>query len=158
MTSMSPLWRLISADRSAPVLLAWYGSACLFDLQDLNALLIWNLFYEYYNYYALLQLINRIISIRSCFSAYGKAITPAQNTIYARPSYIILEAESDTAYAFLYETTCSIGGTTGETHTQGYMFSAHGEKSSVKLDIQPVSWNGGDGAVGEITFVYKGGR
>ncbi len=90
-------------------------------------------------------------------SAFGNATTPAANTICARPNYIILEATSDTAYNFLYETTCSLGGTTGETHTQGYKFSAHGEKSSVKLDIQPVSWNGGGAAVGEVTFVYQGG-
>lgn len=90
-------------------------------------------------------------------AAFGKATQPAANTIQERPHYIILEAESDTAYNFLYETTCSVGGTTGETHTQGYIFSAHGEKSSVKLDIQPVSWNGGGAAVGEITFVYRGG-
>jgi len=90
-------------------------------------------------------------------SAFGKATQPAANTIQERPNYIILEATSDTAYNFLYETTCSLGGITRETHTQGYKFSAHGEKSSVKLYIQPVSWNGGGTTVGEITFVYRGG-
>ena len=88
-------------------------------------------------------------------SAFGSATTPAVNIIQKRASYVIINGQSATAYAFLYETTCSIGGTTAETHTQGLELQAI-SNSPIRLDIQPVSWNGGGATAGEITFVYTG--
>ena len=88
--------------------------------------------------------------------AFGKAIAPAANIIQERASYVIINGGNATAYSFLYETTCSIGGTTGETHTVGFDYSTT-DQDAIRLDINPVSWNGGAATAGEVTFVYKGG-
>ena len=88
--------------------------------------------------------------------AFGKAIAPAANIIQERASYVIVNGGNATAYAFLYETTCSLGGTTGETYTVGFDYTST-TQNPIKLEINPVSWNGGAAGVGEVTFVYKGG-
>ena len=85
----------------------------------------------------------------------GVATVPPQNIIQKRPNYIIVNGGNATTYNFLYETTCSVGGTTGETHIAGFDFAST-TQIPTRLDINPVSWNGGGGAAGEITFVYKG--
>ena len=89
-------------------------------------------------------------------TAFGRATTPAANTIQERASYVIINGGNATAYAFLYETTCSVGGVTGETHTAGFDYAST-DQDAIRLDINPVSWNGGAAGAGEITFVYRGG-
>ena len=89
-------------------------------------------------------------------SAFGSSITPTANKIYKRPWYVIVNGGNATTYNFLYETTCSVGGTTGETHTAGFDFAST-TQIPTRLDINPVSWNGGGGSAGEVTFVYRGG-
>ena len=89
-------------------------------------------------------------------AAFGQATTPAASRIQERPSYVIINGGSATRYNFLYETTCSLGGTTGETHTAGFDYSST-TQNPIKLEINPVSWNGGAAGVGEVTFVYRGG-
>ena len=81
---------------------------------------------------------------------YNKATTPARSIIQERPSHILINKAG--TYNFLYNTTCSIGGTTGETFTQGAVVTNPG---TTKLEIQPVAWSGGD-AETNITFVYTG--
>ena len=98
--------------------------------------------------------------------AFGYATAPAKEIIQSRPWYILINGQSAAAYTFLYQTTCSIGGTSvavsgglapgGEVYTTGSDLQAAGN-APVKLDIGPVAWAGGGGAVGEITFVYRGG-
>ena len=90
-------------------------------------------------------------------AAFGRATQPASKVIQERPSYVIVTGQSATAYEFLYETTCSIGGTsTGEAYTRGLDLQAI-SNSPIRLDINPVAWNGGAAGAGEITFVYRGG-
>ena len=93
--------------------------------------------------------------------AFGQAIAPAKEIIQKRPWYVLINGQSAHAYTFLYETTCSIGSTapessTIEVYTTGSELAAAGN-APVKLDINPVAWAGGGSAVGEITFVYRGG-
>ena len=90
-------------------------------------------------------------------AAFGRATQPASKVIQERPSYVIVAGQSATAYNFLYETTCSLGGTdAGSTYTRGLDLQAI-SNAPIRLDINPVAWQGGGDATGEITFVYRGG-
>ena len=91
-------------------------------------------------------------------SAFGRAITPASKVVQVRPSYVIVNGQSATAYQFLHETTASIGGidADGTAWAQGLDLQAI-SNSPIKLDIQPLAWKGGGDATGEVTFVYRGG-
>ena len=82
-------------------------------------------------------------------TTFNEAITPAPSVIQERPNYVI--ANKAGTYNFLYQTTCSIGGTSGETFTQGAILTGAG--SRIELPIQPVAWSGG-GSTGDVTFVY----
>ena len=86
---------------------------------------------------------------------FGHAKAPPVNIIQKRPSYVLVNGQSATAYTFLFETTCSLGGTTGETQTTVLDLQAAGN-APVRLDINPVAWAGGGAATGEVTFVYRG--
>ena len=88
--------------------------------------------------------------------AFGHATAPAKQVIQPRPWYILINGQSATAYTFLYETTCSIDGTSNETYITGLDLQAI-SNAPIKLDINPVAWNGGAGNAGEVTFVYRGG-
>ena len=88
--------------------------------------------------------------------AFGYATAPAKQVIQPRPWYILINGQSATAYTFLYETTCSIDGTSNETYITGLDLQAI-SNAPIKLDINPVAWNGGAGNAGEVTFVYRGG-
>ena len=80
---------------------------------------------------------------------FNEAITPAASVIQERPNYVVVNRAG--TYNFLYQTTCSIGGTSGETFTQGAILTGAG--SRIELPIQPVAWSGGT-ATGDVTFVY----
>ena len=89
--------------------------------------------------------------------AFGRATAPVKEVIQQRPWYILINGQSATAYTFLYETTCSIGGTSDdETYTTALDLQAAGN-APVKLDINPVAWSGGGGDLGDVTFIYRGG-
>ena len=79
---------------------------------------------------------------------YNEVITPTVSVVYERPNYVILNKDSVT-YNFLYNTTCSIGGFSGETYVQGAILDANGPQ---ELPIQPHAWSGG--TTGDVTFVY----
>ncbi len=88
---------------------------------------------------------------------YSSADCPAHSTVTKRPSYVNINMSG--TYAFLYETTASVGGT---TVAEGYITGSVVESANagaVKLDISPVAWRQVDGAnaggtVGDVTFVY----
>ena len=94
-------------------------------------------------------------------SAFGQVITPAAETIYKRPSYIIINNAG--TYAFNYNFTGSIGAGVavagfGTQYITGSVMAAN--QGNLKLDIQPTAWReigATVGAVGDITYVYQGG-
>ena len=93
-------------------------------------------------------------------SAYGKATLPTALVIQPRASSVIVKSTADDeTFAFLYETTCSIG-TTSNGFSEGYITgsSIMADGGSITLPIQPVAWRRTDGAsgTGDITFVYTG--
>jgi len=91
-----------------------------------------------------------------------KATVPTIETIQERPSKVIVNING--TYAFLYETTSSIGANT-ETgdgkqianYTTGSVLG-NAAGGPVTLPIRPVAWRQTDaaGSVGDVTFVYKG--
>ena len=89
--------------------------------------------------------------------AFSRATAPAKQVIQPRPWYILINGQSANPYTFLYETSCSIGGTSaGETYTAA-LDLASAANAPVKLDINPVAWSGGGGDLGDVTFIYRGG-
>tara|TARA_Y100000361_G_C10969300_1_gene243077 strand:+ start:217 stop:567 length:351 start_codon:yes stop_codon:yes gene_type:complete len=90
--------------------------------------------------------------------AVNHATAPVKEVIQKRPNSVIINKIGH--YGFLYETTCSIGGTSvspGETYITGGRVIAD-TAGPQELPIQPVAWvrDSNGGAVGDITFVYKG--
>ena len=84
---------------------------------------------------------------------FSHATTPTNEVVQKRPSYV--NVNSVGTYAFLYETTASVGGTTtGELYTTGSKVVA--QHGNVKLDINPIAWRRTDDGdtVGDVTFVY----
>jgi hypothetical protein len=87
---------------------------------------------------------------------YSEADCPIEEVITKRPSYVNINTVG--TYAFLYETTGSIGGTVLPHGSEGYITGSkvvvnHG---NVKLDINPVAWRRTDAAetASDVTFVY----
>jgi hypothetical protein len=86
---------------------------------------------------------------------YSNATCPTNEVVSKRPTYV--NCNSVGTYAFLYETTASVGGETpGEIAkfvTGSQVVANHG---NIKLDISPVAWRRTDDtdAVGQVTFVY----
>ena len=89
---------------------------------------------------------------------------PVKGVVQERPNSVILNKVG--TYAFLDETTCSVGTTpvyatsgdgAAETFVSGGAIIAD-TAGPVELPIQPVAWirgtNGGD--AGDVIFVYKG--
>ena len=91
-----------------------------------------------------------------------EAKTPAINVVTTRPDHVIINNTG--SYAFLYRTTCSLGGTsTTEVYTSASVakhFTSVGAFTPYKLDINPVAWKRcetvTDTATGDVTFVFKG--
>jgi len=109
-----------------------------------------------------------------------EARVPAQLVINKRPDYILVNNTG--SYAFLYDTTGSLGGTShylannaNETFVTGSVLNVVSTGSGsiaeinsgkilvnpVKLDINPVAWRRTDGGltaglVGDVTFVFQG--
>jgi|GEM_PF-2192105 hypothetical protein len=91
-------------------------------------------------------------------SAFGKVTMPLSHSIQERASSVIINPTADAIFAFLYETTASIGGASyNEGYVSGSKIMADG--GSLSLPIQPVAWKRTDaaGAKGDVTFVYRGG-
>ena len=88
-----------------------------------------------------------------------EAKIPAENVVTTRPDHIMVNSTG--SFKFLYSTTCSLGGTsTTEAYISGTraQFTAPGDFTPYKLDINPVAWSRTDrasGTVGDITFVFK---
>ena len=82
---------------------------------------------------------------------HNEVITPANTIIQERPNYVIINKTG--TYKFLYQTTCSIGGTsTTEPYVSGAALTADGPMT---LPIQPHAWTStGSPATGDVTFVY----
>tara|TARA_R100000008_G_C3455429_1_gene101493 strand:+ start:187 stop:531 length:345 start_codon:yes stop_codon:yes gene_type:complete len=86
---------------------------------------------------------------------FSVATCPTNEIITKRPTYVNINTAG--TYAFLYESTASIGGTHagpgGGYITGSTVVVNHG---NLKLDINPIAWRRCDGAdaVGQITFVY----
>ena len=97
--------------------------------------------------------------------AFGEVTTPSDLVVTKKPSYIIVNHPG--TYAFLYNSTSSQGTTLSASAELSQLPSfvtgavLIDSASRNKLEIQPVAWKRtegkGDGAVGDITFVYKGG-
>ncbi len=89
-------------------------------------------------------------------SAYGKAETPETKKFASRPSYVLVNKEG--IYAFSYANTGSVGGS--HDHEGVYVTGSVLDDAAgpMRLDIQPNAWRrtDGTGAVGDITFVYRG--
>ena len=84
-------------------------------------------------------------------TTFNEVTTPAELVVQEKPNYVIINKVG--TYKFLYETTCSIGGTSGETFKTGIKLTADGP---LTLPIQPYAWDqdGGTPATGDVTFVY----
>ncbi len=80
--------------------------------------------------------------------AYGRATTPAAESIQPRPSHILVNMNG--AYAFAYES-----GSVASYQTGSVVDDAAGP---IRLEIQPVAWRQTDaaGTIGDVTFVYRG--
>ena len=87
---------------------------------------------------------------------YSHADCPTTETVAKRPSYV--NVNSVGTYAFLYETTSSIGTTTTGAQINNYITGSKvgTNGGGIRLDISPVAWRrtDADDAVGDITFVY----
>ena len=87
---------------------------------------------------------------------YSYAECPTEETVMKRCSHVNVNSVGH--YAFLYETTSSMGGTTTEDLANYITGSKvnHTSAGGIKLDASPVAWRRTDaaGAVGDITFVY----
>ena len=89
-------------------------------------------------------------------SQYSKAICPTNEIVTKRPTYVTVNKVG--TYAFLYETTSSVGGNVAGQYpsfTTGSVVQ-NAAAGGIKLDISPVAWRRIDAAdtVGDITFVY----
>ena len=85
---------------------------------------------------------------------YSFADCPTGEVISQRCSHVTVNKEG--TYAFLYETTSSIG-TTPDYKIETYLTGSVGSSGSIKLDINPLAWrrtDGVNGAVGDVTFIY----
>ena len=84
---------------------------------------------------------------------YSFADCPTGEVISQRCSHVIVNKEG--TYAFLYETTSSIG-TTPDYKIETYLTGSVGASGSIKLDINPIAWRRTDAGdtVGDVTFVY----
>jgi len=97
-------------------------------------------------------------------SAFGKAITPAKETIQKPPDYIIINNAG--TYTFAYNLTGSIGASVpvstaafSSSYFTGSVMGAN--QGNLRLDIHPNAWadtadGAGGGSTGNVTFVYKG--
>tara|TARA_B100000287_G_scaffold145518_1_gene137320 strand:- start:530 stop:838 length:309 start_codon:yes stop_codon:yes gene_type:complete len=77
---------------------------------------------------------------------YNYATTPAEQTIVDKPNYIVVNNAG--TYMFAYQSGSV------STYTTGSILD--GDSGPVKLDIQPVAWDGLDSKTGDVTFVYTG--
>ena len=83
---------------------------------------------------------------------YSYADCPTGEVISKRGSHVTVNKVG--TYAFLYETTSSIGTTVDII--ADYITGSVGASGSIKLDINPIAWRRTDAeeAVGDVTFVY----
>ena len=87
-----------------------------------------------------------------------KVTLPAHSVVHSRPNEVVVNV--DGTYAFLYQTTSSIGGDVsgqiGNFISGSVLADAAG--GPLTLQIRPVAWRqtNAAGDVGDITFVYKG--
>ena len=86
---------------------------------------------------------------------YSYADCPTGEVISQRCSHVTVNKQG--TYAFLYETTSSIG-TTPDYKIETYLTGSVGGSASgsIKLDINPIAWRrtDDDEAVGDVTFIY----
>ena len=92
---------------------------------------------------------------------FSHATIPTNEIVQKRASYVNINSTG--SFAFLYETTSSVGGTTaGEInlYETGSVVTREVTNSSAmtpfRLDINPVAWKKTDSTstVGDVTFVY----
>ena len=89
-------------------------------------------------------------------SKYSTADWPTNEIVAKRAGYVNINKVG--TYAFLYETTASIGGTTTQ-QLDNYVTGSvvqNANAGGIRLDINPVAWRRTDAsqAVGDVTFVY----
>ena len=96
----------------------------------------------------------------------GNVSAPAHSLVNRRPNQVVINQPG--TYAFLYNTTSSLGVTISASATLSQFGNfitgavvpgdADAGTPSVKLDINPVAWRqtNSAGTVGDITFVYRG--
>lgn len=101
-------------------------------------------------------------ALKRDLESVNHSTSPAAYVIQERPNSVILNKAGH--YGFLYETTCSIGGVSNsttalETYITGGRVIAD-TAGPQELPIQPVAWvlNSNAGAIGDVTFVYKGAK
>ena len=84
---------------------------------------------------------------------YSFADCPTGEVVSQRCSHVLVNKQG--TYAFLYETTSSIG-TTPDYKIETYLTGSVGASGSIKLDINPIAWRrtDADEAVGDVTFIY----
>ena len=99
---------------------------------------------------------------RSAYQNVTTTTLPAEAIVQKRPSSIIIG--KDGTYAFLYQTTASVGNSSTLPDFSKYITGSKlhdPDQGPVELPIQPVAWRltdeGSNGAVGDITFIYRGG-
>ena len=87
---------------------------------------------------------------------FSHATCPTNDVVQKRASYV--NVNSVGTYAFLYETTSSVGATTAGEIDKFITGSKvnHANAGGIKVECSPVAWRRTDaaGAVGDITFVY----
>ena len=91
--------------------------------------------------------------------AFSNAITPSDGVLTTNPSYILINQSG--SYGFIYEHTGSLGTTISNgnsEYTTGSVILSAAGGLPVRLDINPTAWHRNDaaGAVGDVTFVYRG--
>ncbi len=96
----------------------------------------------------------------------AKSTTPTSMIVQRRPDEVLIaNAAAGATYAFLYETTSSISANVGAPQLAKFITGsiASNAAQSFTLPIRPVAWRradagNADGAIGDVTFIYKGGK
>ena len=96
----------------------------------------------------------------------AKSTTPTSMIVQRRPDEVLIaNAAAGATYTFLYETTSSVGADAGVPQLAKFITGSitSNAAQSFTLPIRPVAWRRADsdgtiGAIGDVTFIYKGGK
>ena len=95
----------------------------------------------------------------------AQSTTPTSMIVQRRPDEVLIGTANAT-YTFLYETTSSVGANVGAPQLAKFITGSitSNAAQAFTLPIRPVAWRRSDlsdgttGAIGDVTFIYKGGK